>query len=313
MDRLDVVIPIFNEEENLPELYRRLSAALDATGTQWRVIYVNDGSRDRSLEMIRGQHAKDPRFCLVNLSRNFGFQAAILAGLSSADGDAAIILDGDLQDPPELVPEMVRAWKNGNDVVIAQRRSRKETGARLLCFNAFHKIFRHLSDFPIPQNTGTFGLMSRAALDQFTALGEQHRFLPGLRAWVGFTQGFVYYDRDERAAGEPKQNFIKLLRYAFDGIFSFSYKPLHMMTLAGAGISAAGFLLALVFIVKRLFGYEHAFMGFTTLITVTLFLGGIQLIGIGFLGEYIGRIYDEVKKRPVFIVRETLGCGPKRP
>ena len=308
MERLDVVIPIFNEEENLPELRRRLTAALDRTNTQWRVVYVNDGSRDRSPGIIRAQHAEDPRFCMVDLSRNFGFQAAILAGLSVCDGDAGVILDGDLQDPPELIPELVETWRSGKDVVIAQRRSRKDTGLRLLCFNAFHKIFRRLSDFPIPQNTGTFGLLSRPALDQFVALGEQHRFLPGLRAWVGFRQGFVLYDRDGRAAGEPKQSFLKLLRYACDGIFSFSYKPLHMMTLAGIAISSLGFLLALVFVVKRLLGYEHAAMGFTTLITVMLFLGGIQLIGIGFLGEYIGRIYDEVKKRPIFIVRETLGC-----
>jgi len=307
MERLDVVIPIFNEEENLPELSRRLADALEKTNTHWRVVYVNDGSRDRSLELIRAQHAKDSRFCLVNLSRNFGFQSAILAGLASADGDAAIIMDGDLQDPPELIGEIVETWRAGHDVVIARRRSRKETGLRLLCFNAFHKIFRHLSDFPIPENTGTFGLMNRQARDEFVSLGEQHRFLPGLRAWVGFRQTFVTYDRDGRAAGEPKQGFIKLLRYAFDGIFSFSYKPLHLMTLSGIAVSALGFLLALLFIVKRLLGYEHAFTGFTTLITMVLFLGGIQLIGIGFLGEYIGRIYDEVKHRPVFIVRDTLG------
>lgn len=307
MERLDVVIPIFNEEENLPELSRRLAAALEQTATQWRVIYVNDGSRDRSLELIRAQHAQDPRFCLVNLSRNFGFQSAILAGMAQADGDAVVIMDGDLQDQPELIVEIVAAWRAGNDVVIARRRSRKETGLRLLCFNAFHKIFRHLSDFPIPENTGTFGLMSRQARDEFVALGEQHRFLPGLRAWVGFRQTFVIYDRDGRAAGEPKQGFIKLLRYALDGIFSFSYKPLHLMTVSGVAVSAVGFLLALLFIVKRLLGYEHAFTGFTTLITMVLFLGGIQLIGIGFLGEYIGRIYDEVKRRPVFIVRDTLG------
>ena len=261
--------------------------------------------------LIAQQHAQDERFCRVNLSRNFGFQPAILAGLSNADADAAIILDGDLQDPPELIGELVESWRQGNDVVIAKRRSRKEKGLRLLAFNAFHKIFRHLSDFPIPQNTGTFGLMSRPALDQFVALGEQHRFLPGLRAWVGFKQDFVLYDRDDRAAGEPKQGFFKLLRYAFDAIFSFSYKPLHVMTLSGIFISSLGFLLALYFMIKRIVGYEQAFTGFTTLITVMLFLGGIQLIGIGLLGEYIGRIYDEVKRRPVFIVKDTLGCLKK--
>jgi dolichol-phosphate mannosyltransferase len=312
--KLCVVIPIFNEQDNLPELRRRLAAALDAVAdASWQVIYVNDGSRDSSAAIIEDQHRQDPRFTLVDLSRNFGHQAAITAGLAHADGDAVVVMDGDMQDPPELIPELVQAWREGGRIVLAERKSRAESGPRRAGFELFHLLFRWLSDFPIPPNTGVFGLMDRCAVRELLRLPESHRFLPGLRSWIGFEQRTVRYDRVDRSAGEPKQTFRRLARYAMDAVFSFSYKPLRLMTAAGLLISAAGFALACLFILKRLFGVEEAQTGFTTLVSLVLFMGGIQLIAIGLLGEYLGRMYDEVKRRPHYIVRRSLGVSGQTP
>ena len=308
--KLDIVIPIYNEQENLPELYRRLRDVcnqLDQTAS--RVIYVNDGSRDESLKIMLEQHQADERFGVLDLSRNFGHQAAITAGLMHADGEAVVFMDGDLQDPPEVIPDLLACWRGGAQIVRAQRRSRKESGLRRLGFDAFHKVFSWVSDFPIPAQTGIFGLVGRQAMEELRNLNEKNRFFPGLRSWVGFEQGIVYYDRQERAGGEPKQSFKRLIKYALDAIFSFSYKPLKMMTATGIFISTIGFALACFFIVRRLLGVEIAQTGFTTLVTLVLFLGGVQLIAIGLLGEYLARIYDEVKERPLFIVRKGYGIA----
>jgi len=311
--KLAVVIPIYNEQDNLPELRRRLADALDALDdVDWQVIYVNDGSADNSVQLIEQMHAEDGRFTLVDLSRNFGHQPAISAGLAHAEADAVVMMDGDLQDPPEVIPDLIAAWREGGQVVRAERRSRQEKGIRRLGFETFHKFFRWVSDFPIPANVGIFGLIDRAVLNELNQLQEKHRFLPGLRAWVGFRQRTIYYDRQDRAAGEPKQTLRRLIRYAMDGVFSFSYKPLRYMTYVGICISALGFAVAAFFVFKRLFGFETAETGFTTLVTLILFLGGIQLIAIGLLGEYLGRVYDEVKQRPLFIVGRTLGLQPQR-
>jgi dolichol-phosphate mannosyltransferase len=306
--KLNIVIPIYNEQENLQELRRRLQ---DVCGklddTKWRVIYVNDGSSDNSMEIMLEQSRNDSRFSIVDLSRNFGHQTAITAGLAHAEGDAVIFMDGDLQDPPELIPELLSCWRQGAQVVRAQRQSRKEKGFRRIGFEIFHKVFSWISDFPIPSHAGIFGLVDKQAVEELKGFTEKNRFFPGLRSWVGFTQGIVYYDRQDRAAGEPKQSLKRLIRYALDGIFSFSYKPLRIMTGMGILISSAGFILACVFIVKRLAGLEIAQTGFTTLVTLVLFLGGVQLIAIGLLGEYLARIYDEVKQRPLYIVRRRYG------
>jgi dolichol-phosphate mannosyltransferase len=308
--RLDVVVPIFDEEELFPELVRRLAAALDSIGgVEWRVILVDDGSRDRSLELALAAHARDPRFTVVELSRNFGHQSALTAGLAHTDADAVILIDGDLQDPPELCGELVAAWRAGGEVVLAVRTARAETGLRGFLLRAFHRVFAWLSDFPIQTDSGIFCLLDRAAVAELKGLREAHRFLPGLQSWIGFKRATVTYERSERAAGAPKQTFRRLVRYALDAVFGFSYKPLRLMTLAGIAISGVGFLLALFFVIWRLTGNEHAEMGFTTLVTLVLFLGGVQLIAIGLLGEYLGRIYDEVKQRPLFIVRERHGVG----
>ncbi len=308
--RLDIVIPIYQEQENLPELRRQLAeSCAQIEGVDWRVIYVNDGSKDNSVPIILQQHQEDPRFTLVDLSRNFGHQAAISAGLRHTDADAVIIMDGDLQDPPEVIADLVACWREGGQVVRAQRRTRQERGLRRLGFDAFHKVFAWVSDFPIPSNTGVFGLLDRQAVEQLNLLDERNRFIPGLRAWIGFDQRTVYYDRLDRAAGDPKQTLRRLIRYAMDGVFSFSYKPLRLMTYSGVCISAVGFTIASVFIFKRLFGFEVAQIGFTTLVTLILIMGGAQLVALGLIGEYLGRIYDEVKQRPLFVVRRAYGLG----
>ncbi|MBX3736888.1 MAG: glycosyltransferase [Candidatus Didemnitutus sp.] len=299
-----LVMPVFNEEKVLPALFARLAALFDANpGCAWHAVLVNDGSRDASADLIRAQAARDARFELLELSRNFGFQAALAAGLAHARGDAIVTMDADLQDPPELIAELVAAWQGGADVVRATRRSRQERGLRRVGMNLFHAFFDRISDFPIEPNSGTFGLLSRAAVDALNQLPERHRFFPGLRAWVGFRTAEVLYDRHERAAGVPQQTFGRLLHYAFDGVFSFSYLPLRLLTYAGLAIGGCGFALGLYFVIKRLLGIESAQTGFTTLVTLVLFLGGVQLVGIGVLGEYLARVYDEVKQRPLFLVR----------
>ena len=299
-----LVMPVFNEEKVLPALFARLAALFDANpGTAWHAVLVNDGSRDASADLIRAQAARDPRFELLELSRNFGFQAALAAGLAHARGDAIVTMDADLQDPPELIVELVQAWQGGADVVRATRRSRQERGLRRVGMNLFHAFFDRISDFPIEPNSGTFGLLSRAAVDALNQLPERHRFFPGLRAWVGFRTAEVFYDRHDRAAGVPQQTFRRLVHYAFDGVFSFSYLPLRLLTYTGLVVAGCGFALGLYFVIKRLLGIESAQTGFTTLVTLVLFLGGIQLVGIGVLGEYLARVYDEVKQRPLYLVR----------
>ena len=302
---LCVVIPVFNEEPVLPELLERLQRVLgNLTTVRWEVVFVDDGSRDRTAAMLAAAAVLEPRLRLVRLSRNFGHQPALTAGLSQAGlADAVVTMDADLQDPPELIPELVAAWQAGAEVVLAVRRSRQEGGLRRVGFNAFHRWFQRLSDFKIEANTGTFGLLARPAVAAINALEERHRFFPGLRAWVGFKQTEVVYDRQERAAGTPGQTLHRLVRYALDGVFSFSYFPLRMTTYIGMFIAGCGFAVGAFFVMRRLMGQEVAFTGFTTLVTLILFLGGVQLIGIGILGEYLGRIYDEAKRRPLYVVR----------
>lgn len=302
--RVQVVIPVFNEAETLPVLFERLEAVFAAERDYaWSVIMVDDGSSDDSGRILRAKEAEDGRYRVVALSRNFGHQPAVSAGLSVADGDAVILMDGDLQDPPEVIPELVAAWKKGAEVVRAERRSRQERGLRRLGMDLFHRFFNLFSDYPIPANSGLFSLLSRQAVMAYNQLPERHRFYPGLSAWIGFRQETVCYDRAAREHGEPKQSLRRLVRYAMDALFSFSYVPLRFMSYAGLLISLLGFALGGYFALKRLLGLEVAFTGFTTLVILVLTLGGLQLIALGILGEYLARTYDEVKKRPYFIVR----------
>lgn len=309
LPKLSLVIPVFNEEAVLPELFTRLTKLFDDNATSaWSAVLVNDGSRDRSLELLQSQAARDPRFVAVELSRNFGFQAAISAGLAEAldrGAEAVVTMDADLQDPPELILEMVAKWHEGAEVVLAVRRSRQEKGLRRIGMDLFHAFFGAVADLRMDSNTGTFSLLDRIAASAVCQLPERNRFFPGLRTWVGFKTAEVLYDRQERAAGQPQQTLLRLLRYALDGVFSFSYLPLRLLTYTGVFVSAAGFVIGSFFVIRRLLGVEIAQTGFTTLVTLVLFLGGVQLIGIGILGEYLARVYDEVKQRPPYIVRRS--------
>jgi dolichol-phosphate mannosyltransferase len=304
---ISVVAPIFNEQENLPELRRRLTGALEQTGEPWEIVLVNDGSRDRSGEIIRQFHAEDSRVKLIELSRNFGHQPAVTAGLHHARGDAVVLIDGDLQDPPEVIPEMVKKWRGGAQVVLGERSSRSDSSVvRGVGFRVFYPLLRGLTDLPSAPHAGIFGLMDRRVVEEFNKLPERSRFIPGLRSWLGFTQASVIYDRTERAAGKPKQTLRRLIHYAMDAIFSFSYRPLRWVTWMGLFVSTVTFGLAIFYIIT-FFAFHKDITGFTTIIVCVLFLGGVQMIAIGILGEYIGRIYEEIKQRPLYVVKDKLG------
>jgi glycosyltransferase involved in cell wall biosynthesis len=304
---VSVVVPIFNEQENLPELRRRLTTAMDQTGEPWELLLVDDGSQDQSPALLRQFHEQDARIKVVTLSRNFGHQPAVTAGVHHAVGDCVVLIDGDLQDPPEVIPDMVRKWKEGFQVVLGQRSSRTERGARGIGFRMFYPILRRITDLPDAPDAGIFGLMDRAVVEEFNRLPERNRFIPGLRNWLGFRQAAVSYDRAARAAGKPKQTLTHLIRYAADGMVSFSYRPLRVATWMGFCASGVSFVLAIFYFVTFFAFHKTSGGGFTTLILCVLFLGGVQLIAVGILGEYIGRIYEEVKQRPLYVVRERLG------
>ncbi len=309
---ISVVVPIFNEQELLPELRRRLVDALGAAGETWEIIFVNDGSRDRCGEILRQFNAEDPRLKIVELSRNFGHQPAVTAGVHFARGDCVILIDGDLQDPPEVIPDMIKKWREGFSVVLGERSGRSEHGIRGWGFRFFYPILRGLSDLPSAPDAGIFGLMDRRVVDEFNRLPERSRFIPGLRLWLGFKQGSVIYDRSDRAAGKPKQSLRRLIHYAMDAIFSFSYRPLRWVTWMGIFVSTVTFGLAIFYIIELL--TRHGLpvgQGWWTTIFLLLFLGGVQMISIGILGEYIGRIYEEIKQRPLYVVSNRIGIDDK--
>lgn len=306
-----VVVPIWNEEQTISELYKRVVDSMDtltaARGETWELICVNDGSRDSSLSLLLELRARDPRVKVIDLSRNFGHQVAITAGADFAEGDAVIVMDADLQDPPDVVLRMIEKWREGYDVVYAQRRTREgETKFKLWTASAFYRVLRSITDVNIPVDTGDFRLMDRRVVLVMRKLREKHRFMRGLSSWVGFNQIGVEYDRAERYAGETKYPLRKMLRLAIAAITSFSFLPLQLATYAGfilAGISLIGII---VTIVLRLSG-SLAFVGQATTLVAVLFLGGIQLIFLGVIGEYIGRIYDEAKDRPLYVVNHAHG------
>ena len=301
---LSIVIPVYNEQDVLPALFARLDRVLDSLGEPCEVVYVDDGSRDRSPVLLREKQAADPRVVVVALSRNFGHQAALSAGLRIASGQAVVLMDADLQDPPEVIPDLVARWREGYKVVLARRESRRETGLRRLLLDGFYALFRLVGE-EARVDSGVFGLMDRTVVDHLNAFTERNRFLPGLRNWVGFATSGVHYHRDSRLAGAEKQTLGRLLRYGIDAIFSFSYAPLRLSFLAGAVVSVLAFAYGVVRVVMRLLGIDVV-PGFTTTTVAVLFLSGVQLVTIGILGEYVGRIYDEVKKRPLYIVEEVL-------
>jgi polyisoprenyl-phosphate glycosyltransferase len=302
---ISLVVPIFNEVECLPELMTRSVNSLSSTNLIWEIILVNDGSNRNCSDLLASYAKDDKRIKIINFARNFGHQAALTAGLQIAKGESVVLMDGDLQDPPEIILELVETWKKGYDIVIAVRKSRQETFFRGLCFKLFHKIFNYLTDFKMLANVGIFGLMSRRAAQELLCFNEANRFLPGLRNYIGLETAFVNYDRMDRLAGKPKQSIAKLLKYGFDAVFSFSYKPLRVTLFLGLIVFFLACGYALILFVQRLLNIDVV-RGFTTTAVAILVLGGIQLISIGILGEYIGRIYDEVKKRPMFIIKDTI-------
>lgn len=302
---ISIVAPVYNEEHGIADFINTIAKVMGKQELGWELVLVNDGSADRTLELVQ-QFKKDiPQIEWVDLSRNFGHQAAVTAAIAHARGDAVIVMDADMQDPPSLIPQLIASWQEGNQVVFARRTQRAETGIRRLGFEAFHRFFRYAIDFPIPANVGVFSLLDRAAIDQIKQLPERNRFLPGLYSWVGFKQDFVEYARDDRAAGTPKQTFKRLAKYAIDGVMSFSYKPIRILGVIGLLTALMAFGIAIYFTAKRLLGYEIAFTGFTTLVILISGLGGLILLAIALVGEYVARIYDEVKNRPAYIVKST--------
>lgn len=304
-----VVAPVFNEEELLPEFYRRVVAALEPLGEPFEIVLINDGCRDRSPDIMRQLHEQDPRVKVVNFSRNFGHQLAITAGTDYARGQAVIVIDSDLQDPPEIIPEMIARWREGYQVVYAVRTEREgETWFKKTTASFFYRLIARITNVDIPVDTGDFRLMDRKVVDALKGVREYNRFMRGLSVWVGFKQIGVPYKRDARKSGETKYPLRKMLRFAFDGITSFSYLPLQLATYFGFIVAALSILFLIAVVILRLSGAEDAaFYGQASTLATVLFLGSVQLIFLGIIGEYLGRIYDEVKRRPLYIVSDALG------
>ena len=307
---LSVVIPMHNEQGNVPPLMERLVASLDALPGRpaYEIVLVNDGSSDATADAVRAEMRDRPNVVLVNLSRNFGHQLAATAGIELARGDAVILMDGDLQDPPELIAAFVEKWREGFDVVYAVRRTRKgESAFKLATAGFFYRAIKRLTKVSIPVDTGDFRLMSRRVVAALQRLPERHRFLRGMVSWVGYKQTGVEYDRDVRLSGATKYPLPKMMQFAIDGITSFSDIPLRFASYFGFAVSAIAFIYALIVIVSKLLGiYPPGYTpGWASTIVAVVFLGGMQLISLGILGEYLGRIYDEVKGRPLYLIDDV--------
>jgi polyisoprenyl-phosphate glycosyltransferase len=309
---LSVVVPVFNEAESLDELYRRLVASLEQE--PFELIFTDNASTDGTVERLKDIAQRDPRVRAILLSRNFGHQASLTAGLEHARGDAVAMLDGDLQDPPELLPDMLEHWRKGVDVVYMVRATRLgESRFKLATARWFYRVLSKLTEFDVPQNAGDFRLLDRKALDALLAMPERRRFLRGMSAWVGFTQLGIPYDRDARYAGSTKYSLRNLVGFSLDAIASFSHVPLQLSMAAGFIVSAIALLGLPLVVVLRLAGATEL-PGISTVLFVVLFLGGVQLITIGIIGEYLGRIYDEVKQRPLYVIDKRVNIpGPDVP
>lgn len=305
-----VVVPVCNEEGNIPELYRRLTVVMEELAEPYELNFVDDGSMDQSLYLLREVQKRDPRVRVISLARNFGHQRALSAGLDFSRGRAVVMMDGDLQDPPEVIPRFIAKWREGFQVVYAVRERRKERFLKRLAYRSFYLLLRVVSRVDIPLETGDFCLMDRCVVDALTALPERNRFIRGLRSWVGFRQIGLAYERDARYAGKPKYTFRKLVSLALDGLISFSFLPLRLATMLGFLVSALSLLAATYYLIKRLtVGLNPP--GFATLVVLLLFLSGVQLITIGVIGEYIGHVLEEVKGRPTYVVREVIAREPE--
>jgi dolichol-phosphate mannosyltransferase len=311
--RVTVVVPFLDEAENLPPLYERLRIALADEPESFEVLFVDDGSKDGGAAWVAARAAEDPRIRLLRLSRNFGHQLAITAGMDHAEGDAVVIMDADLQDPPEVVPELLKSWRAGHEIVYAVRTSRSgESWTKRFLAATFYKTFRRMANVDVPLDAGDFRLVDRKVIDALKQVRELHRFVRGLTCWVGFSQAAVPYERAARHAGATKYPVWKSMRLAWDAITSFSSTPLRWMTTIGLLVSLAGLLQAVRVVVDRLLYPGSMERGWASLAAITLFLGGVQLISLGLIGQYVGRIFEESKKRPLYFVRDKVGFEEPR-
>ena len=307
MIKYSVVIPVYNEEDILPELYKRLEKVMAGLGEPYEIIFVNDGSRDRTPQIAREIATRNKSVKMIDLSRNFGLQIAYSAGIDHASGEAVVVMDGDLQDPPELIPQLVAKWKEGYEVVYTVKTKRQESFLKRMAFATFYRILRSISNIDMPLDAGSFSIMSKRVIEVFRSLPEKNRLVSGIRAWIGFKQTGVSFERDARFHGEPRQTLSKLVKMATDGMFSFSTVPIRIATVIG--LIASGFSLVCIVVVLfiRLFTDLIGVTGWASLSISIMFFGGVQLVFIGILGEYICRIYDEVKNRPLYVVKEKVG------
>lgn len=299
---LSVIVPAYNEQEVLPEFHRRVTSVLQSLALDYEIVYVNDGSKDKTLELLQELQCDDRHTAIVDLSRNFGKEIALTAGLDYARGDAVVVIDADLQDPPELIPELISGWREGYDVVYATRAAREgETFMKKATAHLFYRVVQSISRFKIPEDTGDFRLLSRRAVDALKQLREQHRFMKGLFAWIGYPQKAVPYRRDPRFAGETKWNYWKLWNFAIEGITSFTIAPLKLATYVGLIVALGAFSYG-GFIIVRTLIFGNPVAGYPSLLVAVLFLGGVQLVALGIIGEYLGRMFDETKGRPLYLV-----------
>jgi glycosyltransferase involved in cell wall biosynthesis len=301
---LSVVIPVFNEEGNITVLHSRLTAVLEDTHLDYEIIFVDDGSSDDCLNQLQHLSVKDKRVLVVELARNFGHQVAISAGLDFARGQAVAVMDADLQDPPEVLPAFIAKWREGNDVVYAVREQRKEGWLKRTSYAVFYRLLHRVANVPIPLDSGDFCVMDRRVVNLLRSMPERNRFVRGIRSWVGLKQVGLPFERAARHAGESKYTFSRLMLLALDGLISFSYVPLRLITFLGFSVSALSILMAIFYFVKKLL-YGLSPPGFATLIVSIFFLAGIQLITLGVIGEYVGRIFEEAKRRPLYVLRQA--------
>ena len=316
MPKISIIIPCFNEEAVLPKLFERLGAVAATWNADYEIICVNDGSRDATWEILKAQNQKDPRWLGLCFARNFGHQTAVSAGLHFATGDCAVVIDADLQDPPEEISKLLAKWREGFEVVFAQRKKRRDPLIKKILAWGFYRLLQTMTPLPMARDAGDFCLLDKRVVAVMNSLPERSRYLRGLRTWCGFRQTSVEFDRHERAAGVPQYTFQKSFKLAMDGLFSFSAAPLRLATYLGLWVSAFAFFGVIFTLAQKIFAAEFAKIGlapgagFPTIVISVLFLGGVQLICLGILGEYIGRIYEEVKGRPLWILRDSAGIVP---
>lgn len=307
---LSIVIPVYNEDDTINEMHRRLNQVLDSIAAEFEILFVNDGSTDKTLNVLMELQKMDSKVCILDLSRNFGKEIAMTAGIDYAQGDAVIVMDADLQDPPELIPELLTEWRNGFDVVYAKRIARRgEKLLKRITAYLFYRFMKRFTNVAIPEDTGDFRLLSRRAVESLKELREHHRFMKGLFAWIGYPQKAVPFHRDARFKGLSKWNYIRLWNFAIEGITSFTIAPLKISAYLGL-LTAVSALIYAVFVIIKTLIFGDPVKGYPSLMVVILFLGGVQLFSLGIIGEYLGRMFNETKQRPLYIVKDYIPGSP---